>query len=77
MSAYLTPQELIEKYPDLRNKLQWSPDFISMFLRCKLVNGYYNRNKRVCFIEEASLIRVIGFINSGFEENKAGLINRS
>lgn len=67
----MTAAEILKKYPDLANKLQWNSADLGHFMRCKLVNGYYNRNKRVSMIEEASLLRVVGFINAGMEERKA------
>lgn len=65
---YLTPTEVFEKYPDLQQKLNWSNSDLGVFMKSKLVIGYYNRNKRVTLIEENSLIRLIKFVNSTLED---------
>jgi hypothetical protein len=65
---YLTPTEIFEKYPDLQQKLNWSNSDLGIFMKSKLVVGYYNRNKRVTLIEENSLIRLIKFVNSTIED---------
>lgn len=65
---YLTPTEIFKKYPDLHQKLNWSNSDLGIFMKSKLVTGYYNRNKRVTLIEENSLIRLIKFVNSSIED---------
>ena len=73
MSQYLSPEEILIKYPDLQDKLQWGKDDLGFFLRNKLVRGYYNRNKRKSFIEETSLLQLVAFANKNLEQQKVKL----
>lgn len=70
MSAYLNPEEIMQKYPDLEAKLNWSKSDLGLFLRHKLVSGYYNRNKKKSLIEESSLLKLIAFANQNLEAQK-------
>jgi hypothetical protein len=70
MNHYLSPEEILLKYPDLESKLQWGKDDLGFFLRNKLVRGYYSRNKRKSLIEETSLLSLIAFANKNLEEQK-------
>jgi hypothetical protein len=58
---HLTPTEILIKYPELQSQLKWRKDMFSFFLKNKLLNGYYNRNKRMTMINESSLLRLIDF----------------
>ena len=65
---YLTPKEIFEKYPDLKLKFNWTQSDIGVFLRNKLLSGYYSRNKRASMIEEGSLLNLIKYVNGLLEE---------
>jgi hypothetical protein len=68
MKIFLTPTEIFKKYPELQEKLNWTNSDLGIFMKSKLVIGYYNRNKRVTMIEENSLIQLIKFVNASIEE---------
>lgn len=68
MKMYLTPKEIFEKYPELNTKFNWNNSDLGVFMKNKLVTGYYNRNKRVTMIEENSLLRLIRYVNTLLEE---------
>lgn len=65
---YLTPKEIFEKYPDLKIKFNWTQSDIGVFMRNKLLSGYYSRNKRASMIEESSLLNLIKYVNGLLEE---------
>lgn len=68
--TYLSPEELIRKYPDVTNKFNWSSREIGLFLRCKLLDGYYDRTKRTALIKEPSFIKLIRFTNGAIDDQK-------
>lgn len=65
---YLTPKEIFAKYPDLKSKFNWTQSDIGLFMRNKLLSGYYSRNKRTSMIEEISLLNLIKYVNGLLEE---------
>lgn len=67
---YLTPQEIIEKYPDLAMKFNWGTSEIGTILKCKILDGYYDRGRRMSLIKESSLIKLIRFVNDSIEAQK-------
>lgn len=67
---YLSPTELIEKYPEVANKFNWSPRELGLFLRCKLLDGYYDRRKRSALIKEPFFIQLVSFVNQSIENQK-------
>jgi|GEM_PF-2676259 len=70
MNAVLNLDEILEKYPDLQDRLHWDKKDLGFFLRAKIVRGYYNRNKRQSMIEENSLLLLIAFTNKNLEDQK-------
>ena len=70
---FLTPLEIIEKYPALRYKLNWNASELGLFLKCKLIVGYYDRSKRVAMINEQSVIELIEHTNKTIEQQKLAL----
>ena len=69
----LTPAEIMEKYPDLKEKLNWGEKELGLFLKCKLLDGFYDRQRRVSFINEKSLIRLTEFTNDNLDKMKVKL----
>jgi len=67
---YLTPQEVIEKYPDLIYKYNWTVKDLGHFLKCRIIDGYYDRGKRSSMIKETSLRKLIAFLNSNLDSQK-------
>lgn len=68
IKMYLTPKEIFEKYPELNTKFNWNNSDLGVFMKNKLVTGYYSRNKRVTMIDENSLLRLIKYVNATLEE---------
>ena len=73
MSLYLNPEEIMQKYPELETKLGWSKSDLGVFLRNKVLHGYYSRNKKKSLIDEQSLLELISFINKNLEAQKVNL----
>ena len=69
-NSYLTPSEIIEKYPVLENKLNIGASEIGLFLKCKIILGFYDRTKRVAMIDEQSVLELVEYINKKIDEQK-------
>ena len=67
---YLSPSDIIEKFPVLENKLNIGASEIGLFLKCKLLIGFYDRTKRVAMIDEQSVIELVQYINKKIDEQK-------
>ncbi|MDO9186237.1 MAG: hypothetical protein Q7W13_09520 [Bacteroidia bacterium] len=67
---YLTPNEILEKYPILNLKYNWGTLDLGTMLKCKILDGHYDRSKRVGVIKESSLLKLIEYINDSIEDQK-------
>lgn len=67
---YLTPNEVLEKYPILNVKYNWGTLDLGTMLKCKILDGHYDRSKRVGVIKESSLLKLIAYINDSIEDQK-------
>lgn len=65
----LTPLDLYEKYPELK-KIGWEPAVLGRLLSAGLLDGHYNRLKRVSLIREGSLFPLLRFRNQILESKK-------
>jgi hypothetical protein len=63
MNLHLSTNELLQKYPELQIRFNWTKRSLSFLMRNKLLTGYYNRNKRTTMIQESSLLQLITFFN--------------
>ena len=68
-----TPDEILAKYPELQSKLNWRKQDIGIFLRCKLIRGYYDSKRRVTVIEERSLVELMEFANDNLDKQKVDI----
>lgn len=62
----LTPQEICDKYPNLK----WKPNEIGTLLKLELLDGQVNRWKRITLICEDSVIRLAKYRNELLESKK-------
>ena len=67
---YFSPEELITKYPNVTDKFNWTSRELGLFLRCKLLDGYYDRTKRTALIKEPSFIKLIKYTNGAIDDQK-------
>lgn len=67
---YLSPNEILEKYPILSLKYNWGTLDLGTMLKCKILDGHYDRSKRVAVIKESSLLKLIKYINDSIEDQK-------
>ena len=72
--AHLTPREAIQKYPDLIKKFNWTTSDLGDMLKCKIIDGYYDRGRRNSMIRESSLKRLMIFVNANLDLQKVGTI---
>ena len=47
---YLTPSQVIEKYPELEQKFGWTAKDVGLLLKNKLLQGHYNHSLRKSMI---------------------------
>ena len=73
MSMYFTPAEIIEKFPELKFKHNWTENLIGQLLKANLLAGYYQRSSRMSMIDENSVRELIVFLNSRIESQKIEL----
>ena len=69
----LTPTEILQKYPQLQAQWHWKTQDIGTFLRCKLLLGHYDTQRRVTMIDEASLMELIEFTNHSLDKYKVNI----
>jgi len=67
------PIDIIEKFPDLKKKLDWGDRELGIFLSSKLLIGHFNRNLRKAFISEESVIALAKYSNRIMESQKVDL----
>ena len=72
--VYLTPKEIIEKYPDLIVKFNWTVTDLGHILKCRIIDGYYDRGKRNSMIKESSLKRLIQYLNANLDSQKISTV---
>lgn len=72
-NSYLSPTEIVEKHPLLQSKLNIGASEIGLFLKCKILVGFYDRTKRIAMIEEQSVIDLVNYINNKIEEQKINI----
>lgn len=70
VEVYLTPLEILEKYPALAGKFNWTASDLGTILKCRILDGYYDRSKRNSMIKESSLKGLVEYINSVLESQK-------
>jgi hypothetical protein len=70
---YLSPTDVIEKYPELKFKHDWTPSIVGSFLRYNLVKGYYDQTRKSAMIEENSVLNLIQYLNNSIEGQKIKL----
>jgi hypothetical protein len=73
-TVYLTPTQVIEKYPELEITFGWSAKEIGMFLKSRLLHGYYSSSLRKAMIKEDSLEELVEFANNQAEKMKAKIV---
>lgn len=70
---YLTPTEVLKKYPELHEKFGWTSKDMGMFLRAKLLEGHYSHALRKSLIREDSIFRLVRFANEQIDKQKVSL----
>ena len=68
--SYLTPAEIVDKYPELELNFNWDSRTIGLFLRAKLLQGKYNANERKSLIREDSVFKLVEHTNALIEAQK-------
>ena len=70
---YLTPAEIIEKFPELEDNFNWDAKSVGLFLRTKLLKGRYNSNERKALIQIDSVVKLVEFTNIQIESQKVNV----
>ena len=63
----------MEQHPNLETKFGWTAKHLGIFLKCKLLTGYYHTYLRVSMIELNSLYKLIEFTNAQLDTQKVKL----
>lgn len=71
---YLTPTQVMEKYPELETSFGWSAKEIGIFLKHKMLHGYYNHSLKKSMIDEASIEDLVDYVNGQVERQKAKIV---
>lgn len=71
---YLTPAQVIEKYPELNSAYGWTAKEIGIFLKNKLLRGYYSNTIKKSMIDEASIADLVDYVNGQVEQQKAKIV---
>lgn len=70
---YLTPTEIIDKYPELRLHFGWSAKDIGLLFKFRLLHGYYDPTRRKAMIKEDSVRKLVRYANEQIENQKIKL----
>jgi len=70
----LTPSQILEKYPELKQKFGWTAKDIGLLLKNKLLQGHYNHSLRKSMITEDSLKSLIRFANRQIENQLVTIV---
>lgn len=60
----LTPEELIERYPDAKHKLGWCASKIGMFFNSGLLVGHRSGRECKAIILESSFVELLKYVNN-------------
>lgn len=66
----LTPKQILEKYPQLEMDCHWKITDFGVMLRCHLLRGHYDSQRRQSMIEEESLLELIKTMNCNLDNGK-------
>lgn len=69
-TEFLTPTEVIEKYPEVAQQFGWTPKDIGSFLKNRLLQGHYSTSLKRSMIKEESFKRLIAYANEQIENQK-------
>lgn len=72
--SYLTPAQVIEKYPELESSFGWTAKEVGIFLKNKLLRGYYNHTVKKSMIDETSIEDLVDYVNGQVERQKAKIV---
>lgn len=67
---FLTPTEVIEKYPEVAQQFGWTAKDIGSFLKSRLLQGHFSPSLRKSLINEASVKKLIAYANEQIENQK-------
>ena len=68
--AYLTPQEVLERYPALREFHGMSEQTIAMLMKHHVLWGMYDNGKRLPLIREKSVQHFIKYLNESLDSHR-------
>ena len=68
--SYLTPREVLDKYPQLEEIHGMTEHTIGILLKHHVLWGRYETGKRFCLIKESSVIQFIKYLDNSLEQMK-------
>jgi hypothetical protein len=69
-SEHLTPSQVIERFPELRDKFGWSAKEIGVFYKSRLLYGYFDSSRKKAMITISSVKKLIKYANELLDYQK-------
>jgi hypothetical protein len=66
----LTPSQVIERFPELKDKFGWSAKEIGVFYRSRLLFGYFDSSRKKAMITVSSVKKLITYANELLDYQK-------
>jgi hypothetical protein len=69
---FLTPTELLKKYPVL-SAMGWTVSDIGVLHKCGVLRGYHKRSSRMTLVSERSLLQLVRWMKDNDSRNLMGI----
>jgi hypothetical protein len=69
-SEHLTPSQVIERFPELRDKFGWSAKEIGVFYKNGLLYGRFDSSRKKAIIAVSSVKKLISYANDLLDHQK-------
>jgi hypothetical protein len=69
-SECLTPSQVIERFPELKDKFGWTAKEIGVFYRSRLLYGHFDSSRKKAMITISSVKKLIKYANELLDYQK-------
>ncbi len=69
-SECLTPSQVIERFPELKDKFGWTAKEIGVFYRSRLLYGHFDSSRKKAMIAISSVKKLIKYANELLDYQK-------
>jgi hypothetical protein len=70
---FLTPTEVLDKYPELAYKFGWTAQLIGVLLKARILSGTYSSSLKKSLVNEKSVVELATYCNEKIEREKVCL----